>query len=151
MNKVSTTAIRLREAMDARHMRASEISQITGIGKSAISQYLSDKVTPKQDKIYALAQALDVNEAWLMGLDVPMNARAAQDNTDMNIQEVIWNASHSTRSNQRDSEVIANAAADGLSEVYFSFARDAQANGIDPDDILDAIEILKTIKNKRNQ
>ena len=28
---------------------------------------------PKQDGIYLLAKALDVDEAWLMGLDVPMD------------------------------------------------------------------------------
>ena len=41
------------------------------IGRNDISQYLSGKVEPRQNKIYILAKALDVNEAWLMGYDVP--------------------------------------------------------------------------------
>ena len=67
-----TTQQRLREALSARNMLPIELSRLSGIGKSAISQYLSGKVTPKQDKIYKLAQALKVNESWLMGYDVPM-------------------------------------------------------------------------------
>lgn len=77
MNKVSTTAIRLKEAMDVRRCRAVELSQLSGVGKSAISQYLSGKVTPKQDKVYKLAQVLEVDESWLMGLDVPMEKTTA--------------------------------------------------------------------------
>lgn len=67
-----TTQQRLREALSARNMLPIELSRLSGIGKSAISQYLSGKVTPKQDKIYKLAQALKVNESWLMGYDEPM-------------------------------------------------------------------------------
>lgn len=67
-----TTRQRLREALTTRNMLPIELSRLSGIGKSAISQYLSGKVTPKQDKIYKLAQALKVNESWLMGYDEPM-------------------------------------------------------------------------------
>lgn len=69
-----TTQQRLREALSARNMLPIELSRLSGIGKSAISQYLSGKVTPKQDKIYKLAQVLRVNESWLMGYDEPMES-----------------------------------------------------------------------------
>ena len=72
-----TTQQRLREALTARNMLPIELSRTSGIGKSAISQYLSGKVTPKQDKIYKLAQALKVNESWLMGYDEPMEQSPA--------------------------------------------------------------------------
>lgn len=49
-----TTQQRLREALYAQNMLPIELSRLSGIGKSAISQYLSGKVTPKQDKIYKL-------------------------------------------------------------------------------------------------
>lgn len=68
-----TTALRLRKALNIRSMKQVELSEKTTIGKSAISQYLSGKVIPKQDKIYLMAKALNVNEAWLMGYDVEMN------------------------------------------------------------------------------
>lgn len=40
--------------------------------KSDLSQYVSGKVIPGQDKLTILGLALDVSEAWLMGYDVPM-------------------------------------------------------------------------------
>ena len=38
-----------------------------------ISQYYHGKVKPTQEKLFLLAAALNVNEAWLMGYDVPRN------------------------------------------------------------------------------
>lgn len=70
MKKVSTTGERIKAAMLNNGMRQADLVQATGLGKSAISQYISDKVTPKQDKVYLLARALNVSESWLMGLDV---------------------------------------------------------------------------------
>ena len=78
-----TTQQRLREALSARNMLPIELSRLSGIGKSAISQYLSGKVTPKQDKIYKLAQVLKVNESWLMGYDVPMEPSPAPASDDL--------------------------------------------------------------------
>ena len=78
-----TTQQRLREALTARNMLPIELSRLSGIGKSAISQYLSGKVTPKQDKIYKLAQALKVNESWLMGYDEPMEQSPAPASDDL--------------------------------------------------------------------
>lgn len=74
-----TTQQRLREALYARNMLPIELSRLSGIGKSAISQYLSGKVTPKQDKIYKLAQSLKVNESWLMGYDEPREQSPTSD------------------------------------------------------------------------
>ncbi len=70
-----TTADRLKEILALKNMKQSELVELTGIGKSAISQYLSGKVTPKQDKIYLMAKALNVDEGWLMGYDVDMKKR----------------------------------------------------------------------------
>lgn len=42
------------------------------MNKSDISQYVSGKVEPGQDKLAVLGMALNVNETWLMGYDVPM-------------------------------------------------------------------------------
>lgn len=63
---------RFKKALEVRSMKQSDIVEKTGIGKSAISQYFSGKYEPKQKALYLLAQALDVDEAWLMGYDVPM-------------------------------------------------------------------------------
>lgn len=42
------------------------------LGKSDLSQFVNGKVEPGQWKITILSLALNVSEAWLMGLDVPM-------------------------------------------------------------------------------
>lgn len=65
-------AKRMKEAMHIRNMKQVDIVEKTGLGKSAVSQYYSGKYEPKQKGIYLIAKALDVNEAWLMGYDVPM-------------------------------------------------------------------------------
>lgn len=66
-------ARRIRRALEIRNMKQIELSEITGIPKSAISQYCSGAFKPKQNRLFLIAKALDVDEAWLMGLDVPMN------------------------------------------------------------------------------
>ena len=63
---------RLQIAMNIRNIKASELSEKAHIPKSAISQYLSGLYEAKQKSIFKLANVLDVSEAWLMGLDVPM-------------------------------------------------------------------------------
>lgn len=73
---------RLKKAMIIRNMKASELSEKANIPKSAISQYISGLYEAKQKNIFKLATVLNVNEAWLMGLDVPMekNFRDEQSN-----------------------------------------------------------------------
>ena len=63
---------RLNTAIRIRNIKPIELSEKTGIDKSKISSYMSGRYKAKQDGVYLLAQALNVNEAWLMGLDVPM-------------------------------------------------------------------------------
>ena len=62
---------RLREALNRRGWRAVDLVEATGIPKGTISYYLSGKTEPKADRLYTIAQALDINEAWLLGYDVP--------------------------------------------------------------------------------
>lgn len=71
---METTGKRIQEALDIRHMKQIELARATGMGRGAISQYVSDKVTPKQDKLYLMAKALLVSPTWLMGYDVPMES-----------------------------------------------------------------------------
>ena len=65
-------AERLKTALEIRDISQSELSRKTGIGKSSISTYLTGEYEPKQKNIYKMALALNVNEAWLMGAEVPM-------------------------------------------------------------------------------
>lgn len=72
MTKKRELKDRLREAMEIRGLRSVDIIDKTGIPKVTISYYLSGKTTPRSDKLYQIAQVLDVSEAWLLGYDVPM-------------------------------------------------------------------------------
>lgn len=63
---------RLNEALSIRGMKPIELSEKTGLHKSRISQYINGVYEAKQDALYVIAKALNVNEAWLMGYDVPM-------------------------------------------------------------------------------
>ena len=73
MNK-SNFAHRLKQALNIRNIKQSELSSRTKIPKSAISQYISGSFKPKQDRIELIADALDVSIAWLMGFDVAMES-----------------------------------------------------------------------------
>ena len=74
---MATTAERLREALAARGMKPVDLHEKTGISKASISQYMSGHVNPKQDRIYLMAKALNVDELWLMGHDVSTERRPA--------------------------------------------------------------------------
>lgn len=69
---MKTTSDRIKEGMVVRNLKQSDLVQRTGISKGALSSYISGKYIPKQNNIYKIAKALNVNEAWLMGADVPM-------------------------------------------------------------------------------
>lgn len=73
---------RLREALAAAGLKPIELSEKTGIPKSMISYYMSGKSTPKADRLFKLAVALDVSEAWLMGYDVPKSRTPDQKKND---------------------------------------------------------------------
>lgn len=78
---------RLKFAMDKINISQSELVRRTGINKGALSSYLNDRYQPKQKAIYQLAKALNVNEAWLMGYDVPMER-------DISIDEDMYKAAN---------------------------------------------------------
>ena len=76
-DKVATFAQRLREGLDIRQMNQTELAKRSQISKSSISRYIKGDWEGKQGAVYALAKALGVTEAWLMGYDVPMEAEEA--------------------------------------------------------------------------
>ncbi len=79
--KKYTTAQRLKQIMDSRQLRQVDILEMVEpfckkydikLGKNALSQYVSGKVEPGQERLTILGMALGVSEAWLMGYEVPM-------------------------------------------------------------------------------
>lgn len=53
-------------------MKQADLCTLAKVPKSSLSLYLSDAYEPKQDRLYMMADALDVDPVWLMGYDVPM-------------------------------------------------------------------------------
>ena len=74
---MDSIANRMKIAMSNLKISQAELVKRTGIGKSSISTYLTGEYEPKQKNLYKIALALNVNEAWLMGLYVPMERKSA--------------------------------------------------------------------------
>lgn len=79
-----TTSDRLKYILESRNLRQADILEMiepycqkygVKIARNALSQYVTGKVLPKQDKLSILGMALNVSEAWLMGYDVPMERK----------------------------------------------------------------------------
>lgn len=66
---------RLKMALDERNMLSVELARRSGINKGTISRYLRGEVIPKQNAIGAMAEALNVSPAWLMGYDLTMDGK----------------------------------------------------------------------------
>ena len=73
---------RIKEALSARGLKQVELCEKTGIKKSALNSWISQRWQPKQDSLYKIAQALDVSEMWLAGYDVPMERPEPQKKSD---------------------------------------------------------------------
>lgn len=87
-------AKRLRQSMEEKKMNATELSQASGVGKSDISNYLKGKYRPKQEKIFLLAIALDVDPVWLGAIDLQMqinekSAKQALEGTNNTVSSVM--------------------------------------------------------------
>ncbi len=107
-----TTAERLHEIMDEQGLKQADILERakpfmemydTKLTRPDLSQYCSGKVAPSQSKILVLASALNVNEAWLMGYDVP---RARSKNT-LDIMKFMQYPSFRAAIKRPDSEMAA--------------------------------------------
>lgn len=85
------TSVRLKQAMDEKGMRQVDLLEAVkpyckrygvNISKGQLSQYLAGRNEPGQTRIFILALALDVSEAWLMGLDHPKERKAPASTAD---------------------------------------------------------------------
>lgn len=72
--KQSDFASRLSQALEARGMKAADLSKKTKVAEGTISCYINGRYEAKQNRVQVFAEALNVNPAWLMGYDVPMEA-----------------------------------------------------------------------------
>lgn len=79
MKPIDTFQNRLQKAMNIRNMKQVDLVEKTHLDKTLINKYLSGVTNAKQDKLTILAKALDINEVWLMGYDIPMDRNIVLD------------------------------------------------------------------------
>lgn len=60
---------RIREEIARQNITMTDLAKMSGLNRSTISRYCSDKVEPKPEAITAIAKALKVSPGWLMGLN----------------------------------------------------------------------------------
>lgn len=63
------------------------LAESAGISKGAVSQYLKGKNTPSNLSAKKIADAFNLNPAWIMGFDVPMHEEPEEE-TDSFRQEM---------------------------------------------------------------
>ena len=72
--KVTNSSQRLKELLNLTGDSQMDMARKTNIPKSSISHYINGEREPRQDKLSQISEAYNVNPAWLMGLDVPMDS-----------------------------------------------------------------------------
>ncbi len=112
MDRVST-ADRLKQIMNERNLRQVDILNLVlpvcakydvKMNKSDISQYVSGKNEPSQEKLVVLGMALNVTESWLMGFDVAMERKDTISQAEKDF-DILYKFS---MLNHRDKEIISD-------------------------------------------
>lgn len=73
-DKPSNSQERIKELMSFFSVNQTELANKTGVGRTAIANYIKGIREPKQDAVYMLSKPFNINPVWLMGYDVPMFA-----------------------------------------------------------------------------
>jgi transcriptional regulator with XRE-family HTH domain len=77
--KIDTCGNRIAQALKIREIKPADLCKLAKVPKSSLSLYMSGAYEPKQNRVYDMALALNVSEAWLMGYDVPMERESTPD------------------------------------------------------------------------
>lgn len=79
IEKVSTFKDRLNEALIIRGIKPVDLSKKTHISEATISQYRNGYAEAKSERLVMIANTLQVDPSWLMGIDVPMEKPIKED------------------------------------------------------------------------
>ncbi len=124
--KNSNTKLRLRQIMDERRITQTDILKAAQpycekfnvkLNKSNMSQYVSGKNEPGQDKIAVLSMALDVSEGWLMGYDVPMERQSQEEKKPAAVSDELWAAICADERKLRFAQYIMTLSDDDLTRI----------------------------------
>ncbi len=75
--KNELTAKRIQLALSNANMKPQELSDITGVSKASISQYVNGSHVPGNISAEKIGKILKVSPLWLMGFDVPIDRAPA--------------------------------------------------------------------------
>ena len=112
MDRVST-AERLKQIMQERNLKQVDILNLSlpicakydvKMNKSDISQYVSGKVEPSQEKLVVLGMALNVTESWLMGFDTSSERKETQIQAEKDF-DILYRYS---MLNERDKKIVSD-------------------------------------------
>lgn len=78
MVPVEQISVRIKEALDLRHVSQIELSRRTGIDRGSISHYCAGHYAPSKASLTRIAAALHVSPVWLMGYDIPAQMPALE-------------------------------------------------------------------------
>lgn len=90
--KITDSKHRIIELLNIYNVTQSEFCKKTGIQKSALSNYLNGDRNPRQDQVGKIADAFDIDPAWLMGYDVPLhrdNSKEKKQNIELDDTEYL--------------------------------------------------------------
>ncbi len=123
---ISNFSKRFTYALDLRNKSMADISRETGINKASLSQYANGIYTPKQDRIFLIANALSVSPSWLMGFDTNLdgtenNPAYENDSTNIIFENQDFTVSSPTR-------VMKPNAEDFLSSSLYSMTEEREAD-----------------------
>lgn len=136
----STFGERLQEALNFRNKKAAELASGTGLSQSLISQYLSDKFEAKNDKALLIANYLNVNVMWLMGLGGEMIEQSFQ-----NSQWGNHEANLKYLKDKPELEAIYNEMVK-RDDIYILFDK---SKDLEPKDVESVLMFVQTIRKQR--
>jgi len=140
--KTFLTADRLKQVMEKENLRQVDILEKckpfckqynVKLGRNDLSQYVSGKVEPGQEKLTILGLALGINEVWLMGYDVPMYKNESNTVCETKVQEQTEQPKYII---PEESKHLSVAFYDGLKDLT-------------QDDIDDVVRYMNFIKSKK--
>ena len=85
--RIVSCADRIKSALEIRGMKQRDLCDRARVPESSLSLYLKGAYEPKQNRIYDMAEVLNVSEAWLMGYDVPMERQLVSKSTSIEVTE----------------------------------------------------------------
>ncbi len=146
---MSVFSERLKSAMKKSNITQAELSSVTGIPKSALSQYLSDKFKPRRERIYILSRELNVSPAWLIGYDDTEVSRTQGKKVYLNEVEYKLIQIYRTSTNFRakvDAELLSEDASFEVTYGVFRAAKSKNGMQAPSQEKLSAERLLRLVK-----